>query len=199
MPIEMLTLLKTAHLLAIAGALGSAFAADALLLTRGLFRPITAVTTEILQFLSKLVLVGLMAVWVTGIPLALEVYKAHPEFAGNEKFWVKVFIVVVLSINGLIIHNVVLPQVARQQGRRLFDGLGVRKRLALAAVGGVSFVSWMFPLFLGAAKELSYVTPAYQLMEAYCLALAAVVTGLSILTLTAGRPAAPMAYEPQHP
>jgi hypothetical protein len=199
MPVEMLTLLKTAHLLALAAALGPALAADALLVRRGVFRPITAVTVEAARFLAQFVLVGLVAVWATGIPLAVKIYQGKPEFLANEKFWVKVFIVVVLSINGLIIHKVVLPHVAGQQGRRLFDGLGLRKRLALAAVGGVSFVSWMFPLFLGAAKELSYVTPAYQLMEAYCLALAAAVTGLSILTLTAGRPAAPMAYEPQHP
>ena len=198
MPIEMLTLLKTAHLLAIAAALGSALAADALLLSRGVFRPITAATTEMARFLAQLVLVGLVAIWTTGIPLAMEVYQANPEFFTNEKFWVKVFIVVVLSANGLLIHHVVLPHVASQQGRRLFDGLGVRKRLALAAVGGVSFVSWMFPMFLGAAKELSYVVPAYQLMEAYCAALAAVITGLSILVLTAGRAAAPIAYEPQY-
>ena len=199
MPVEMLTLLKTAHLLAIAGALGSAFAADALLLTRGLFRPITAVTAEILQFLSRLVLVGLMAVWVTGIPLALEVYKAHPEFAGNEKFWVKVAIVVALSLNGLLIHRLVLPHVLAQQGRRLFDGAGTVQRLGLAAVGGVSFVSWTFPMLLGTAKELRSVVPAARLLEAYGLALTVAIAGLSILALSVDRAAVSIAYEPQHP
>jgi hypothetical protein len=144
-------------------------------------------------------MIGLVALWATGILLAIEIYQANPEFVTNEKFWVKVFIVAVLSLNGLIIHNVVLPHVVGQQGRRLFDGLGVRKRLALAAAGGVSFVSWMFPLFLGAAKELSYVAPARQLMEAYGLALAAAIAGLSILALTLGRAAASTGYEPQHP
>jgi len=198
MPIEMLTVLKTAHLLAIAAALGSALAADALLVLRGVFRPITAVTMETARFLAQFVLVGLVAVWATGIPLAIKIYQANPEFVGNDKFWVKVFIVAVLSINGLIIHRIVLPHVAAQQGRRLFDGLGSRKRLALAAVGGVSFVSWMFPMFLGAAKELSYVVPAHQLMEAYCLTLAAAVTALSVLALTVGRHAASNPYEPQY-
>ena len=199
MPIEMLTLLKTAHLLAIAGALGSAFAADALLLTRGLFRPITAVTAEILQFLSRLVLVGLMAVWVTGIPLALEVYKAHPEFAGNEKFWVKVAIVVALSLNGLLIHRLVLPHVLAQQGRRLFDGAGTAQRLGLAAVGGVSFVSWTFPMLLGTAQQLCYAAPASRLLEAYRRVLSAASRSLSILALTVDPAALSIASERQHP
>lgn len=195
MPVEMLTLLTTAHLLAIAAALGAALAADALLLLRGMFRPITAVTIEMARFLAQLVLFGLVALWATGIPLAAKVYQTNPEFLGNDKFWVKVFIVAVLSTNGLIIHNIVLPHVVSQQGRCLFDSLGIRKRLALAAAGGVSFVSWTFPMFLGAAKELSYVVPAYQLLVAYCAALAAAVTGLSILALTAGRATG---YRPPH-
>lgn len=197
MPIETLTLLKTAHLLALAAALGPALAADALLVRRGMLRPITAATVEVARFLAQVVAVGLVALWATGIPLAVRTYQANPDFVTNEKFWVKVFIVAVLSVNGLIIHSLVLPHLTRQQGRRLFDGLGVRTRLALAAAGGVSFVSWMFPLYLGVAKELSYVTPASQLMEAYGAALAAAVTGLSILALTAGR-APPVAYKARY-
>ena len=199
MSVETLTLLKTAHLLALAAALGPALAADALLVLRGMFRPVTAVTVEVARFLAQSVMVGLVAVWATGIPLAVKIQLGNPEFFTNEKFWVKVFIVAVLSINGLIIHRMVLPHVTSQLGRRLFDGLAVPKRLALAAAGGVSFVSWMFALFLGTAKELSYVTPAYQLMEAYCVATAAAVIGLSILALTTSRAAPSVAFEPRHP
>ncbi len=175
-------------------ALGPALAADALFLSRAVLRPITAATIEAARFLAQVTTVGLVALWATGIPLAVKIYQTKPEFAGNEKFWVKVFIVAVLSINAVVIHNMVLPHVMSQQGRRLFDGLGLRKRLALAASGGISFVSWMFPMFLGAAKELSYVVPAYQLLIIYCAALAATVTGLSILALAAGRAIGPLAY-----
>jgi hypothetical protein len=199
MSVEPLTYLRTAHLLALAAALGPALAADALLVLRGMFRPITAATIEVARFLARVVLVGLVAVWATGILLAVEIYRGHPDFLTNEKFWVKVIIVAVLSINGLIVHTVVLPQVASQQGRRLFDGLGAGRRLALAAAGGVSFVSWIVPLFLGTAKELSYVASATQLMEAYCAALILAVTGLSILAMATGRAAASIAYEPRHP
>lgn len=185
MPVETLTLLKTVHLLAIAAALGPALAADALLLTRGLLRPVTDATVEMLRFLAQLVLVGLVAVWVTGIPLAIEVAKIHPEFLGNQKFWVKVAIVVVLSVNGLMVHRVVLPHLVGQVGRRFFDGCGTGQRLGLAAVGGVSLASWTFPMLLGVAKELSYVVPAAQLLEAYGLALAVAISGLSVVALAA--------------
>jgi hypothetical protein len=198
MHVEILTLLKAAHLLALAAALGPALAADALLVLRGVLRPITAMTIEMARFLSQFVMVGLVALWVTGIPLALQVHQVTPEFFTNEKFWVKVFIVAVLSLNGLVIHGFVLPLVADQRGRRLLDGLGTRRRLALAAAGGVSFVSWMFPLVLGVAKELSYVVPASQLLEAYGVALAGGVSGFSILALMAGRAATGVAYEAGH-
>lgn len=198
MHIEMLTLLKTAHLLAIAAALGTALAADTLLVLRGVFRPITAGTIEMAEFLAHFVLLGLVGVWATGIPLAMEVYQVNPEFFTNEKFWVKVIIVVVLSINGLIVHNTVLPLVKSQRGRRLFDGIDVPKRLALAAVGGLSSTSWVFPLFLGVAKELSYVVPAYRLMEAYAVALAAATVGLAVLALATGRAAASVVNMPHY-
>ena len=198
MPVETLTLLKTAHLLAIAAALGPAFATDALLLARGLFRPITAATIEMMQFLARLVLLGLVAVWATGIPLALEVYQGKPEFVTNEKFWVKVAIVVALSLNGLVIHRLVLPHVLGQQGQRLLDGTGTAQRLGLAAVAGVSLVSWTFPMLLGTAKELSYVVPASRLLEAYSLALAVAIAGLSILAITVGRTAPSIGVEPRH-
>ena len=199
MHLEILTLLKAAHLLALAAALGPALAADALLVLRGVFRPITAVTVEMARFLSHFVVIGLAALWATGIPLALQVHQGTPEFFTNEKFWAKVFIVAVLSLNGLVIHGFVLPLVADQQGRRLLDGLGTRRRLALAAAGGVSFVSWMFPLVLGVAKELSYVVPASHLLEAYGVALAGAISGFSILALMAGRATDAVAYEVRHP
>lgn len=198
LPVEPLTLLKTAHLLAVASALGAALATDALFLFRGVLRPITAATVEAGRFLARIVTVGLVALWVTGIPFTVKVYQGNPEFVGNEKFWVKIFIVVVLSLNAFLIHHLVLPRIEDQEGRRLFDGLSVGERLALAASGGVSFVSWMFPTFLGAAKELSYVVPADQLLIAYGAAIAAVATGLSIMALAAGRAISLLAFRPLH-
>lgn len=198
LPVEPLTLLKAAHLLAVAAALGAALAADALFLIRGVLRPITAATIEAGRFLAQIVTVGLVALWVTGIPFAVKLYQANPDFVGNEKFWVKIFIVVVLSLNAFLIHHHVLPRVEGQQGRRLFDGLSMGERLALAASGGVSFVSWMFPTFLGTAKELSYVVPADQILIAYYITLAAVVTGFSVMALAAGRAIGPLAFRPSH-
>ena len=198
LPVEPLTLLKAAHLLAVATGLGAALATDALFLFRGVLRPITAATIEAGRFLAQIVTIGLVALWVTGIPFAIRIYQENPEFIGNEKFWVKIFIVVVLSLNAFLIHHLVLPRIEDQEGRRLFDGLSVGERLALAASGGVSFVSWMFPTFLGAAKELSYVVPADQLLIAYYVTLAAVVTGLSILALASRRPNGPLAFRPSH-
>lgn len=195
MHIETITLLNFAHLISLVLALGPALATDALFLFRGVFRPVTAATIEIAAFLTQFVTAGLIALWATGTILAVATYQTNPEFIGNEKFWVKVFVVVVLSANALIIHHIVLPRILKQEGRRLFDGLSIPLRLALAASGGVSFASWMFPVFLGTAKELSYVVPAHQLLLAYGAALVAAVAGLSFLALAAGRHP-PVAYRP---
>ncbi|NJM54701.1 MAG: hypothetical protein HC841_01130 [Verrucomicrobiae bacterium] len=97
-----------------------------------------------------------------------------PLFYTNQKFWAKFAIVVLLTINGINIHNRMMPILRAQAGRRLFDGLPNGTKIALCATGAISAVSWLFPILLGSAKELSYVASFVELMALYLVALLAV-------------------------
>lgn len=186
MTLEVGTIISLAHVLALAVALGSALAADLLFLFRGVFRPVTVVVVEIAHFLGSMCAGGLAALWLTGIALASWKVATLPEYMLNEKLWTKVFVVAVLTVNAFLVHNVALRRAQKQIGRRLFEGVPLRDRLALAAIGGVSATSWMFATLLGAAKEWSMVVPAHEILAVYYLALVVVVSATACLAALAG-------------
>lgn len=196
MPVEPFTIIKTAHLIALAVALGAALAIDALFLMRAVFRPITMATLDAARFLSRLVAWGLAGLWITGVPLAWYLAGIDPHFITNEKFWVKVFIVAVLSVNGLIIHEVVLPLVGRRVGRPLFEGLGFAQRLALAIAAGISLVSWLFPVLLATAPELNHRAGAHEILAFYYACLAGTVLAFGAVAFLPPRRAGPLAHQP---
>lgn len=172
LPIQLVTWLKIAHLVALALALGAAVAADVLFLTRATFRPIDRTTITIADYLSSIVAGGLVGLWVTGIALAVVQAGANPAFLSNEKFWAKVFIVVLLTVNAGLIHDVVLPRVRARIERRLFDGLPLGDRVTFALAGALSAASWLYPTILGAARELNNRTPAHEILICYYMTVA---------------------------
>ncbi len=185
LPIGLVTWLQVAHLLALALALGGAVAADAVFLTRATFRPVDRATLLIADYLSGLVAAGLAALWVTGIALAVVLAGTSPTFMANEKFWAKVFIVVMLTVNAGIIHDVVLPRARAQLGRPLFEGLSLGDRLIFALAGALSVSSWLFPTVLGAARELNNRTPAHEILICYYTAVAVAFAAILALSYAA--------------
>lgn len=186
MGIELHTWVKAVHIVALAVAFGGAIAADLFFFSRTVLRPIESTTIAIGQFLGEIVAAGLTVLWFTGIVLVATAYGADPSAVASEKLLVKVFIVTVLTINGFVIHTVVLPTVAEQEGRRLFDYLPLSKRVVLAAAGATSIVSWLFPTLLGTAKELNNV-PAYKILACYYAALILAALALTTLAILVGR------------
>jgi hypothetical protein len=166
-----LTWIKFSHLLVLAIALGGALTADYIIVRRAILAPITRSNIELVKFLAGLVAVGLLGLWATGVVLALETQSQNPLFYTNQKFWAKVFIVVVLTVNAFVIHGIVLPKLERQEGRKLFDGLSFLETLTLCVVGGISFTSWMYPTILGLARELSFKTPGVEILASYYVVL----------------------------
>ncbi len=187
MGIELYTWVKAIHIVALAVAFGGAIAADLFFLTRAVFRPIEASTIAVGHFLAEIVATGLVVLWLTGIMLVMTAYNADPQVLYNEKLWVKIFIVTVLTVNAVVIHGTVLPSVAEQEGRRLFDFMPLGKRLVLALAGATSMVSWLFPTLLGTAKELNFKVPGYQILGCYYVALVVAAAGVSLLAIAVGR------------
>lgn len=156
---QVLTFVKIFHLLGLIMGLGGAVLLDFTVLMQGVLRPISGYTLHQVKVLSRAVTVGLALLWITGGLLILLNYQIEPQYITNPKLWAKILIVVGLTFNGILIHNKVLPALKQKMGERLFEGMQVKSIAALTFVGAVSFTSWVFPMVLGKASELNYVTP----------------------------------------
>ena len=73
-----------------------------------------------------------------------------------SKIWAKVIIVCVLSLNGIYIHQTILPSLRQTSGRRLFDDVAKRNVALMTLCGSFSFVSWTVPFFFAKATSLNY-------------------------------------------
>ncbi len=180
--LKLQTCILVVHLIGLGLGVGGALITDGYVVRNAILTKIKPGVEDTVSFLASIVTVGLVLLWVSGIALAAQMMMTTPNFINNEKFWAKVAIVAILTVNGVSIHQNVLPLLRKQQGRRLFDGLDRELRLFLAASGSISGVSWILPVLLGSAKEMSYITPFTHIMAFYCCALIA-MTAIAIVAI----------------
>lgn len=185
--VKLHTILVIAHVMALTLGLGAALIADMTVARRALFRSISTDTVETIKFLGQIVTAGLVLIWVTGIALVAEMTLSGGTLLTNPKFWAKVVIVEVLTINAVAVHSIVMPMLKAQVGRRLFDGTSVVERVAMGLIGAISLTSWIFPVFLGSARELNHIVPLSGILAIYGICLAAVASGAIIVTMSMSR------------
>jgi hypothetical protein len=178
------TLVKMVHLIGLIMGLGGAIVADLMMLRDGVFRPVRTQTVEAARSLSMVVAGGLALLWASGVALVLMNVWADPQALMNEKMWAKVIIVVVLTINGLLVHTLVFPHLAQRVGKRLFDQSDPLLVSKVTLVAAVSNISWVLPFVLGTATEFNFTVSVASVLLVYAgLVLAAwgVFTGLALL------------------
>jgi hypothetical protein len=151
--------------------LGAATILDLLIVRFLMAGRVDPVHVAVVKFCSGLVTLGLIILWISGSAYLLHYWAFDPGLIGNPKVWSKIVIVGVLTINGVFIHSRVLPIVAAQQGRSLFEGLATGQKRMLLFFGTVSATSWYVPLLLGAMPQLNFVVPATSILAAYTLLL----------------------------
>jgi len=178
---EYLTFLKIMHLIGLTAGLGGALYSDFLMVTNGVLKRLNEQTLTEVKRLSKFVTYGLLLLWISGVALAYEISLTKPEFLTNEKFWAKVIIVAVLTLNGFFVHYVVLNEAKRSIGKRLLIDSSIPMLVVLAVSGSVSFVSWMVPFILGKAPEFSYVVPMENILTFWAIAINVALTGVLVL------------------
>jgi hypothetical protein len=169
------------HVIGVALGLGAATLIDLLVVRMLVAGKIAPSQPGFIQFASAIVPAGLALLWLSGLGL-LAYYSAFDLAAlQNPKVWTKVAIVAVLTLNGLFIHAVVLPLIARQTGRRLFDGISEVSKSLLLTAGAVSITSWYVPLFLAVSKPMNFVVPAQAILGSYVVLLAVAVIASQLL------------------
>lgn len=178
---EYLTILKITHLLGVIGGFGGALFTDYLMIRRGIFRPLRPEHITQIETLSRFVILGLFVLWISGAALAFELISTNQDFMLNGKFWAKVAIVSVLTINGFFIHHVVLKEAKTSVAKRLLIDTEPAMMMVLAITGSVSFMSWTTPFILGKAKEFSYVVPFDTIILTWLAAI--FVSTIGIVTM----------------
>jgi hypothetical protein len=119
-----------------------------------------------MQSLQTTVAVALGALWITGAAIVTldAVTKGGWQYFANPKIQAKILIVVLLTLNGVVLHNLVLPWL-QKAGSLLKMAPG---RTALAAfAGAVSGVSWLYAAMLGVGRPLAWKYSLGQLLTAY--------------------------------
>jgi hypothetical protein len=180
---HLLTIVKIFHLMGLIMGLGGAVLLDFTILTRGIIRPVSNYTIHQTEVLSRIVSLGLVTLWATGIGLIWLNLADKPEYLTNQKLWAKIAIVILLTINGVVIHNRVIPMLRQKIGQRLFDGVEINQIALLTGIGAISFTSWITPFILGKASELNYVTPMSTILLCFVGAVMTMWLGMfTVLT-----------------
>ncbi|SFR45110.1 hypothetical protein SAMN05216203_0429 [Marinobacter daqiaonensis] len=173
LPVETLkTALIAGHLLGLAFGVGGALTLDIIAFRYFYLDRITPEKLVLFHFIARLVTVGLVILWITGLAFLWLYWQHQPELLGNPKVWAKVTIVVVLTVNGYFLHHKVFPILDRNLGRYLFYRVNVDEKAMMFTFSSISIISWGFPLVLGIARSLNFTTGVENILAFYFLMLA---------------------------
>jgi hypothetical protein len=134
-----------------------------------------------LNIARRTVTVALTVLWVTGLWLVIDGSLAADKYLANQKLWMKLFTVVLLTLNGVVMHRFGFSQM--RPGCVLMR-LPVRQQSVLLGMGVISSISWLFAAFLGIARLWNHTTGIGELTLIYLLLL---VTGFIVAGLMLSR------------
>ena len=132
------------HVFALAVALGTIFREDFKLL----IEKNPHLDLRHLHRISRVILCALAVLWVTGLTLISIDTGWAPEKLANPKLLTKLIVVVVLTINGVVLHRILMPSLSSPSSH------SPRVATIFSLVGAISMVSWLYAACLGVAKPL---------------------------------------------
>jgi hypothetical protein len=169
------------HLIACCVAIGLVLTSD-LAMVKQLYRGETGSDADSrhLETLQTTVATALIVLWISGAAVVLldASIKGWDYFA-NPKLQAKIAIVVLLTLNGVVLHHKVLPWL--QKAGSLLNLSFAQSLLAIFA-GAVSGVSWFYAALLGVGKPLSWRYSLVELMAVYPVLIAGGCVSMLLLT-----------------
>jgi hypothetical protein len=153
------------HLLACCVAIGLVFMSDLDMVKRLLTGEGATLDERHLGGLHKTLVRALLVLWLTGSGLvAIDVWTKGAELLGNPKLQSKIAIVVLLTINGVVLHHAVLPMLKRAGS---LMRLTFSERMLAIFIGAVSGVSWFYAAMLGIGRPLNWKYSLGEILAAY--------------------------------
>lgn len=158
------------HLIACCVAIGLVLTSD-IAMIRQLLSGATAQDDQHLAQLKSTVSLALAALWITGIAICwFDASSKGLAYFLNPKLQAKIGIVMLLTLNGVLLHGAVLP--ALEKAGSLLQ-LNLNQRLLALFAGALSGVSWFYAAALGVGRPLSWKYSLLELLAAYPLLIAA--------------------------
>lgn len=139
-----------------------------------------------LQTLQSTVMRALAVLWLTGAAIVmLDASLKGLEYFGNPKLQAKIGLVALLTANGLLLHQTVLPMLQKAGSllKLTFD-----QRMLAVFAGSLSGVTWLYTAFMGVARPLAWKFSLVQLLGVYpVLVLGGFCTMLGLTLWAKGR------------
>lgn len=142
-----------AHVIGVIIAMGSALVSDLLFSFYGHDKKLSQSETKTLNLLSTVVWGGLVVITISGLGLFL---SDHVRYLASVKFMVKMSIMIVLVLNGYVLHRYVSKKMIKRGFLSNHKFTGIRK--VAFACGAISVISWFSVCILGilSSVPLSY-------------------------------------------
>jgi len=109
---------------------------------------------NVMKIVSSVIWVGLALLYISGFAL----FMTNPEvYAVSSKFLTKMFIVFVITVNGIFLHYFITPRlkhISFNEKHLHFKGeLHVSRKFAFAS-GAISITSWYLAFILGVLRSI---------------------------------------------
>lgn len=158
------------HVLGLVLGMGAALLLDLFLVRYTFFRRIDQSAIDVARFGSKIVTIGLLLLWVTGLGFLWIYAMSDPGKLANLKIYAKMTIVSLLTINGVLIHYFAIPSLEKKRGMYLWDRSSTFKILCDILLASVSIVCWISATYMGLSKEMNFAAGYYDYMLGFlCL------------------------------
>lgn len=164
------------HLSGLAFGVGGAWMLDLYILRKMYKSPVTQENIQIISFVSKIVLIGLVMLWFSGLLFIVFYYFVQPESLLNHKIWAKLAIVIVLTLNGYCLHKFVLPIVVKNKNKIIINAASLKQINLLTLIGCISFITWPLVMLLGTFKSINFVFSFSEILTGYALILLVAIT-----------------------
>jgi len=121
---------------------------------------------------------ALYVLWLSGLGLIYLGYIAAPAYIDNQKLWMKVVTVLVLTVNGALMHSFAFPHMLKKTA---FLAMPLPTVLGLGLFASISSASWLYASFLGIARAWNNTVPFEYVLSVYGGLLALTAVGSAVL------------------
>ncbi len=141
------------HLFGVVVGFGAAIVADFLFFKFVRNLKLSSSEVYVMGLVSGLVWAGLSLILLSGILLFFTDTEAY---LNSSKFLIKMFVVLVIIINGSFLHFYVKPRLKMIDWKSKAQSKGRKIRKLAFAAGAISFNSWLLAMVLGSLKSIPF-------------------------------------------